>query len=262
MVPTVIATPGTWCLRKDLSTSDPDFRAIDIQTNNVTINCNSFRLQNLATGTGPYSSGVAVGGGSSNVTVRNCTIDGFGYGIWITGSPPGTGYVIESNRFSQSRFVGIRMDGFGSVIRNNILTNTGGASGTTVASGIQAFGRIDVLDNVVDGVFGEGYQGSFKAIGITAGDANQLNTPEGTFVGFEVRGNRVRNLLQKNDVSEGIVVSGTGILVSDNPIGQPTPTVGWGVVCFGDARARDNVVKNYGIGVGGACTDDGGNVAY
>src|SRR5438067_6416742 len=125
-VPMVVATPGTWCLRKNLATSDPDFSAIDIQTNNVTINCNGFRLQNLATGTGPYSRAVAVGGGSSNVMVRNCTIDGFGYGIWITGSPAGSGYVIESNRFSQSGFVGIRVDGFGSVIRGNIVTSSGG----------------------------------------------------------------------------------------------------------------------------------------
>src|SRR5438045_1455981 len=73
VVPVVISTPGTWCLRKNLATPDPDFNAIEIQTNNVTINCNGFRIENLATDTGPYSRGVAAGASSSNITVRNCT---------------------------------------------------------------------------------------------------------------------------------------------------------------------------------------------
>jgi hypothetical protein len=75
--------------------------------------------------------------------------------------------------------------------------------------------------------------------------------------------NRVRNLTQKgNSPSEGIEVVGHGILVRDNLIGQGSAILGDGLLCFGDVRVRDNIIKNYGQGVRGVCSDDGGNVAY
>ena len=43
-IPAVITTQGVWCLRKDLATSNSVITAIDIQTSNVTIDCNGFKL--------------------------------------------------------------------------------------------------------------------------------------------------------------------------------------------------------------------------
>src|SRR5690606_14995164 len=47
-VPATITSQGVWCLRKDLSTAIASGSAITIATNNVTIDCNGFKLGGLA----------------------------------------------------------------------------------------------------------------------------------------------------------------------------------------------------------------------
>jgi len=61
-VPIVISTPGTWCLRHDVVTNATGIRAIDIETNNLTIDCNGFSLSNLPAGPGTRSTGCLPGG--------------------------------------------------------------------------------------------------------------------------------------------------------------------------------------------------------
>src|SRR5262245_20959189 len=51
-VPTTISTQGVWCLRKDLATAVSNGAAISIEANNVTIDCNGFKLGGLAAGPG------------------------------------------------------------------------------------------------------------------------------------------------------------------------------------------------------------------
>src|SRR5690348_6890133 len=46
--PVVVTKPGVWCVKKNLTTADPAVTAIDIKTDNVTIDCNGFTLDNLA----------------------------------------------------------------------------------------------------------------------------------------------------------------------------------------------------------------------
>src|SRR5262245_46909899 len=85
-VPTVITTPGTWCLRHNVITNATSIRAVDIRTNNVTIDCNGFRLADAQAGPSTLSNGITTNGSYSNVTVRNCTIIGFNFGILLTGN--------------------------------------------------------------------------------------------------------------------------------------------------------------------------------
>lgn len=268
-VPIVISTPGRWCLRHDVTTNAAGIRAIDIETNNVTIDCNGFRLSNLPAGPGTLSTGLSAWG-FSNVTVRSCTIEAFSIGILITGSPPGagrppgSGHVIEKNRLTQNRFSGINVVAFGSVIRGNIVTNTDRRPGGSQAWGIRALGGVDVLDNVVDGIADDGVVTGFAPTGIWTADFAGLN-PDIASNGMRIAGNRVRNLVARGAGAVGIVVSGTGtgIWVIDNLIAQSTPIYGTSVGCWqGDARVRDNIMKNYSTGLGTGCTDDGGNVAY
>src|SRR5690348_7679036 len=68
-VPTVITTEGTWCLRHDIGTAASNIHAIDIQNHNVTIDCNDFKLGNVAAGTGTQSIGIYANA-VSNITVR------------------------------------------------------------------------------------------------------------------------------------------------------------------------------------------------
>ena len=265
-VPIVVSTSGTWCLRQDVITNAVQIRAIDIETNNVTIDCNGFGLSNLPAGPWTLSTGV-LAWGYANITVRNCTIQGFAIGILITGSPPGagrppgTGHLIESNRLMQNRSSGIDVVGFGSVIRGNVVAKTGGRPGGNQAWGIRALGGVDVVDNVVDGIAGDGVTG-FAPTGIWTSDFAGFN-PDITSNGMRIAGNRVRNLTPRATGALGVGVFGTGIWVVDNLIAQASPVYGTSVGCGrGDARVRDNIMKNYSTGIDTRCSDDGGNVAY
>lgn len=154
-VPTVIATGGTWCLRHNVITTATNIRAVDIRTNNVTIDCNGFRLADAQAGPSTLSIGISANGPYSNITVRNCTIIGFNFGIFLSGNPGG-GYVIENNLLSFNRSAGIRLDGAASIVRHNTVANTGGQPGSVNGIGIVVNGSVDVIDNVVDGIAGDG----------------------------------------------------------------------------------------------------------
>src|SRR5205823_10248096 len=83
-LPATITTQGTWCLRQNLDTSATSGNVIEIQNNNVTIDCNGFRLR----GSGGGASTTAVGilaSGRVNITIRHCTIRGFQIGIQVNG---------------------------------------------------------------------------------------------------------------------------------------------------------------------------------
>src|SRR5688500_8114044 len=58
-LPAVITSQGVWCLRKDLSTAMIAGAAIDIQANNVTIDCNDFKVGGLAAGAATNAYGVS-----------------------------------------------------------------------------------------------------------------------------------------------------------------------------------------------------------
>src|SRR5688572_12403874 len=75
-LPAHISTPGVWCLRHDVSTAIGAGAAINIAANNVTLDCNGFRIGGLAAGPGSMASGVYVSG-RQNASVRNCGIRGF-----------------------------------------------------------------------------------------------------------------------------------------------------------------------------------------
>ena len=236
-----------------------------MRTNNVTIDCNGFTLDNRAAGRGTASAGM-LAWGFSNIRVRNCTIEGFFYGTFISGDlaadnhpPLQSGHVVENNRFSQNRYAGIHVDGFANVIRGNIVTNTGGALNWGGGVGIVAWAPVDVIDNIVDGVFGASESPNWGNVGILAG-ALDLTVA----AGFQVRGNRVRNLGQKgNFLPQGLKVIGYGVIVEDNLLAQRDPTPGQGLYCLGvPVSIRNNIIKNYSQAIYGICDDQGGNIAY
>ena len=50
-LPATISTQGVWCLRRNLATAMTSGNAITITVNNVTIDCNDFKIGGLAAGT-------------------------------------------------------------------------------------------------------------------------------------------------------------------------------------------------------------------
>src|SRR5947207_15889634 len=102
-LPATITTQGTWCLRQNLDTSATTGNMIEIQTNNVTIDCNGFRIR--GSGGGPATGAVGIfANGRLNLTIRRCTVRGFSLGLQVTG---GSDYIVENNLLDQSRYIGI-----------------------------------------------------------------------------------------------------------------------------------------------------------
>ena len=58
-LPAVITTQGTWCLDADLATGMASGIAIEIRANNVTLDCNGFKVGGLAAGVSTQTYGVS-----------------------------------------------------------------------------------------------------------------------------------------------------------------------------------------------------------
>lgn len=180
-VPAVISTQGVWCLRTDLATAIGTGSAILVATNNVTIECNGFKLGGL--GAGPTSLAHGINAVSRrNITVRNCGIRGFNHGIALTHENSG-GHLVEHNRLDGVLRVGILMHGDGtSTVRHNRVRDITGHADLPNAAGILAFGH--VIENTVDGV-----------TSLDNDDVHGIMVPDwGDGYGYEIRGNRVRTL--------------------------------------------------------------------
>src|SRR5690554_5554987 len=74
-IPAVISSQGVYCLKKHVSGALASGAAISVNTNNVTIDCNEFKIGNLAAGPATQATGISASG-RNNVTVRNCGIRG------------------------------------------------------------------------------------------------------------------------------------------------------------------------------------------
>ena len=250
-LPATISTQGTWCLRHDLSTAIVDGAAITIAANNVTIDCNDFKVGGLVAGAGTNAFGISAHG-RFNTTVRNCNVRGFLYGISTDG---GGGHLIEHNSLDSNTDTAIDVRSPGSTIRNNRVLDTGGSTVFTIgyAYGIAAFSGVDVLDNTVDGVAATpNGSGNAMAYGIYTYDNGDGN----------VSGNRVHGLVASGTGStRGIYNNSSGrLIVRDNDVQGSGVSGSIGVRCTNNlATTRDNVVAGFATGVQD-CLSDGDTV--
>ena len=250
-VPTTITSQGVWCLRKDLATGIASGAAITIATNNVTIDCNDFKIGGLAAGTATATRGI-VAANRQNLRVRNCNIRGFHTGIDLDG---GGGHLVEDNNFNGNLSVGLRVSGDGSIVRRNAVIDTGGstlAGNLAMAIGVVTVYNVDTIDNTIDGVLATGDGGNKSAIGIQT-QSNAAGT---------ISGNRVRGALAAGTGTHaGITNVGSGrIAVVDNILSGSTQANGTGLSCANNqGTAVRNIVNGYPTGIV-SCTDSGGNV--
>ena len=247
-LPATIATQGTWCLRGDLSTAQTSGAAILVTTNNVTIDCNGYKLGGLAAGDNTMTAGIYANN-RLNITVRNCNVRGFFDGVLIDG---GSGHVVEDNRFEGNTQVGIAVQGDASVIRRNLVIASGQSTspGVDNAYGISTQFAVDILDNTVSGVAAQtGSNGS--AYGILAGAI--------TGTAPSISGNRVRGLAPAGTGSARGITVGSNVpaVLSDNLVYGPGAGIGIGCVS-GAGRARDNIINGFATGVS-FCTSALGN---
>ena len=243
-IPTTITTQGVYCLKQHVSGSLASGAAITVNTNNVTIDCNEFKVGNLAAGLGTSAVGISASG-RNNVTVRNCGIRGFRTGVGLTDGL----YQVLSNRFDHNTQTAVLVSGDGSVVRGNNVIDTGGSTvmGVNEFHGVLTEGDVDVADNLISGVVAT-IGGTRTVYGIRGSDMDS------SFI----RSNRVNNLAPSgllgnrrgifilsgtnNSVVGNTLVMGTGLLATDTAIrcGSSLAGVIGGV-------ANDNVVLQAGL---------------
>lgn len=227
-LPATISTQGVWCLRKDLSTSMTSGEAIRIATNNVTIDCNDFKVGGLAAGEGTTAAGIFTEAGRKNATIRNCNVRGFSYGIHL--SAGGGGHLVEDNLVDHSRRVGIHVQGAGNRVQRNRVFDTGGSWSMLVVGGSSASVTAmqvsgDVFDNVVSNVFSSSTADTVSTTGIrVAGDGHDVRRnqvrglmargPNGRASGIDA-GDSAHSRIEANHLAAaapGIVLPGTGVV--------------------------------------------------
>lgn len=238
-VPAVISSQGVYCLKQHVSGALASGAAISVNTNNVTIDCNEFKIGNLAAGPATQATGISASG-RNNVTVRNCGIRGFQTGVSLLNG----NYRVEDNRLDNNTRTGIVVTGSGSAVRRNEVIDTGGgtAGGTAVAEGIRVAGGMDIVDNNISGVLAAGANGT--VYGIYA---------EGLDAGY-ITGNRVRELAPSGTgFRRGIwVQSGSRVTVKSNSVVMNGGLVSGdvGIRCGGvvlNGVAQDNTVLGAGV---------------
>jgi hypothetical protein len=245
-LPAVISTQGTWCLKADVATAITSGNAITVNTNNVTIDCNDFKIGGLAAGLGTTARGI-VSTNHLNTTVRRCNIRGFFYGLYFSGASGG-GHAVEDNRFDNNTYIGIDVEGDGSVIRRNRVFDTGASTQNNSAYGVVSVYSVDVLDNTISGVTATtGFNGSAFGI-VTSSNADG-----------RIIGNGVHGLLKDGSgASEAIdnTSSGRLSLRENDMVGAGSGT---GLACSSaNGSARDNVISGFITAIS-TCTDSGGN---
>jgi len=237
-LPATIATQGVYCLTQDVSTAIASGNAITINANNVTLDCNGYKIGGLSAGASTSAYGVHATD-RANVTVRQCSIRGFRYAVVFDGTSA-SGGVIEDNRLSENRDTAISVTGNGHTIRRNLISQTGGRP-TSAAAGIRLSGDLhDVSDNNIHHVFASGTSGiSGVAVGI------DLNGSKGTVV----RGNRVQGLYRGGTSSAyGIDALGEQTTLEGNSLALlnvGAEGAGYGIWGNTKTACRDNLVSGW-----------------
>jgi hypothetical protein len=248
-VPTTISTQGVWCMNQDLSSTLASGTLVTVATNNVTIDCNGYKLGGLGAGIGTQTTGIGAVN-RLNVTVRGCNLRGFKRPVSLTGSPS-AGHSIVDNRIEAATEAGVYVAGTGVEIARNFVVDTGGAPTGLNTWGILLQGDGDVVDNRIDGVLAAGEDGSSSTFAIEVDGAS----------GAVVRGNRLRNVDGGIGMVFGIAVTGgTFASVVDNDLANGNAAEMLAIYCTNQAIVSGNRVYNFGSPLTG-CDDDGGNIS-
>jgi len=191
-LPAVITVQGVYCFTGDLTTAMTSGAAITINTNNVVLDLNGFKLGGLAAGPGTSAFGIRADD-RQNITIKNGTIRGFFQGILLDSGGASQGHVVEDIRADQNTAVGIQVHGSGIIVRNNQVVATGGT--TTQGPNADAFGIVvsgagpRVLNNDVINTFKQG-TGIARGIDLIGGPGGMAvnNRITGADIGIQFDG--------------------------------------------------------------------------
>jgi len=231
-LPTVITVQGIYCFTGNLATSMATGNAIEIQTNNVVIDLNGWKLGGLAAGAGTQTRGIYAYQ-RKNITIRNGTIRGFFRGIWLNDVSPHTtsqGHLIEDIRADKNTYVGMWILGRGNIVRRNQVVDTGGSTAIPYAYGIMLYGPGGrALNNDISGTV---VTGSGLAYGLFLGFA----------LSAVIEGNRIDDVSSGSGFTYGISInSSTDVLARGNSI----TSADYGIYYSGSTgKYMDNLTSN------------------
>lgn len=242
-LPTVIRRSGTWCLARDLTTTITEGFVIFIDADDVVLDCKGHRIAPRIMNRNAETYGV-IAADQNNVTVRNCRVDGFRFGILLQN---GAGLEASDNRLNQNTLVGIFVAGDNSLIKGNTVFDTGGRDNTI---GIEGLGNVDIIGNLVSGV--KPVATSFNPQPSAVGIASLYDNPT-------ISGNRVRGLVKAGEHSLVIAINAAGVdraNIHDNDL-TASPGSRYGVLCS-DSRsvAVHNIINGFETPVFGCAAPD------
>jgi len=232
-LPFTITTQGVYCLTGHLTTNMTLGNAIEIQTNNVTIDLNGWKLGGQAAGPATTARGIYANQ-RKNITIRNGTIRGFYRGIYLADSSPYTtsqGHLIEDIRADKNTNFGIWIQGRGNIVRRNQVVDTGGSTVASTAMGIWFFGPGGrVLDNDISGT---------AATDSSTGFGLRLNDADGTVV----EGNRIDDVSTVSGAAYGMYISSSNyVLAAGNRITSATGGIYYD--SFSSGKYMGNLTSN------------------
>ena len=200
--PLAITKPGTYYLTQNIVVSGATCNGINVTANNVTVDLNGFTISTTASST--YSASVDNSGiyapNVSNLTVRNGSINGFFYGVFIAASANSQGaiddsisygHLVEDLRLNHNTVVGVLLQGGDSVVRRCQVISTGGTTiqGQPSSYGMLFFGPNNrALDSDVSDVFGNAAGGAGYGIFFAQYATNSFarhNRVSNAFAGIE-----------------------------------------------------------------------------
>lgn len=152
-LPYTITVPGTYELDSHLTSPGT---AITVACNDVVID---FKGKSIVGPCDPDGNNYGVNAFNyERITIKNGSIRGFMYGIYLSdlidsfrphGSFDGGGHVVENMNISNCTFRGMRLEGNGNVIRNNIIREIGGCTvyPNAFGFGIESCGPGVIIEN-------------------------------------------------------------------------------------------------------------------
>lgn len=249
-LPTVISTQGVYCLKQDLSTSITSGPAISITANNVTLDCNDWKVGGLAGGIETDASGVS--STKLNTTIRNCGIRGFNTGIELSGEG---GYLVEDNRLDHNTQTGLYLRGDSNIVRRNRITDTGGMPLSSSSYGIYMYRATATLvaDNLIT---------NLTVTGNAAGRGSVYGVEMSSSKNNEIARNIIANILPAGDGSAYGTHGSSGWELSsirDNTALNPEATKGTAFDGGNDySICKGNTSRGFTNGMSW-CVDAGGN---
>ena len=232
-LPAVVSSQGVWCLRRDLSSGQSSGTLITVSGNNITIDCNGFKLGGLAAGAGTATYGIHANF-RQNTTVRRCNVRGFLVGIAL---PGGAGQVVEDNRLDGNTGIGIWVESDQGTIRRNLVVDTGGGThwATERRTAIYASGTTDVQDNTVTGVtpsavqdagatgilLANGFAGGNRISGVVSSLSSEAFLAQGD-AGSVIEGNHASGI-----TATAVRCTATNVILRGNTfVGVPNDRIG------------------------------------